>query len=168
MVQSINSKTRTHVFIDWSGRCFAIAGESFTLHQLQNRITVPAESQRHLQAGNQTLTTIHHEDFLLIESAAAETVHEARSHRFWILHKSGAVVGEFGPDYSCNEDYSYRTEYVIKDGTLLEFSGKYNDVAVDRLCTWKVAVICDLSRELAPGDARVLEFRKAYESGPSS
>lgn len=157
-----------HTPIDWSGRCFAIAGESFAMHQLQNRIAVPAESLRHLQAGNQFLTTIRHEDFLLIESAAAETVHEACSHRFWILHKSGAVAGEFGPNYSCSEDYSYRTEFVLKDGSLLEFSGKYNDVAVDRLCTWKVAVICDLSRELPPIDARVLAFRKAYESGPSS
>lgn len=133
------------------------------MHGLQHRITVPVASACTTQAGDQQWTTIRYEDFLLIASAVPETIFDAQSHRFWVLHKSGKVVGEFAPAYACHEDYSYRTEYVLKDGTLLEFAGRCNDVAAERLCTWKVAVVCDVSAELPPTDARVTAFRRAYK-----
>ena len=52
------------------------------------------------------------------------------------------------PRFDCDCEYGLRTEYELRDFTLLKFFGKTNDSRVDDSWHWTVEVILNVDRRL--------------------
>ncbi len=88
----------------------------------------------------------------LLKSREADDVLGVRGHRFWRLDAGGKVLAEYGPDFSCDCEYSFVTVYEMREGTLLKFEGKDDDTSSTRLRNWKAEVVCDATREIPRDD----------------
>lgn len=68
------------------------------------------------------------------------------------------MLGHWRPRFDSDCEYALRTEYELRDLTLLQFSGRRNDSRVDDDWHWDVRVILNITRRLDPDgpEARTL------------
>ncbi len=91
--------------------------------------------------------------FYLVQSVRKERVGNHVSHRYWLLSRDGQVVGEYAPEFFCDQEVGYSVVYELRDGTLLKLFGRDNDASTRALTEWKeVEIILHAWRELGPED----------------
>jgi hypothetical protein len=73
---------------------------------------------------------------------------ESSGHEFWQFDHEGKVLNYWRPRFDCDCEYGLRTEYELRDFTLLKFFGKTNDSRVDDSWHWTVEVILNVDRRL--------------------
>jgi hypothetical protein len=80
------------------------------------------------------------EDRYLLKSSRPVFSGESGGHEFWQLDRDGRVLACWRPRYDCDCEYGLRTEYEMRDFTLLELHGKTNDSSADDSWHWQVNV----------------------------
>ena len=86
-----------------------------------------------------------------ISGISAETTSlkfASNGHEFWQFDHEGKVLNYLRPRFDCDCEYGLRTEYELRDFTLLKFFGKTNDSRVDDSWHWTVEVILNVDRRL--------------------
>jgi hypothetical protein len=104
-------------------------------------------------------------EFYLLKSR--EIVHhlESSGHEFWQFDHEGKLLDHWRPRFDCDCEYGLRTEYELRDFTLLELSGRTNDMSTHDSWHWTVRVILDVSRRLDPDSPQAKAFWRAVALG---
>jgi len=94
-----------------------------------------------------------------------EIIHslESSGHEFWHFDHEGRLINHWGPRYDCDCEYGLRTEYELRDFTLLEFRGKTNDSSVHDSWHWNVSVILNVYRPLDADSPEARAFWQAVD-----
>src|SRR5512143_2210832 len=83
-------------------------------------------------------------DSYLLKSSKPVSSGESSGHEFWQLDRDAQVLACWRPRYDCDCEYGLRTEYELRDFTLLKLSGKTNDSRTDDSWHWQVDVILNV------------------------
>jgi hypothetical protein len=104
---------------------------------------------------------IEGKDSYLLKSR--EIVHhlESSGHEFWQFDHEGRLLNHWEPRFDCDCEYGLRTEYELRDFTLLELSGRTNDSRVDDDWHWEVRVILNVYRRLEADSPETRAFWQA-------
>ena len=107
-------------------------------------------------------------DTYLVKSREAVEITESVGFEFWHLDHEGRVLGHWRPRFDCDCEYGLRTEYELRDFTLLQLSGRRNDMRVDDDWHWDVRVILNVSRHLDPDGPEARAVRTALAKRQAS
>ncbi len=102
----------------------------------------------------------------LLKSSKPVSAGESSGHEFWQFDHRGRPLNHWRPRYDCDCEYGLRTEYELRDFTLLEFQGKTNDCSVHDSWHWRVEVILNVSRRLEADSPEAKAFLQSI--GPPS
>ncbi len=94
-----------------------------------------------------------------------EVVHhlESSGHEFWQFDHEARLLAHWRPRFDSDCEYALRTEYEIRDFTLLQLNGRRNDSRVDDDWHWDVRVILNVSKRLDPDGPEARALAAAIE-----